>query len=48
MKGKDPDWSDENTQLNAGAWYMQKGDKVLVKIGKKNGDVYDAEIITRQ
>lgn len=48
MKGKDIDWTDENTQVNAGAWYMQKGDKVFVKIGKANGAVYDAEIITRQ
>jgi hypothetical protein len=48
MKGKDIDWSDENTQLNCGAWFMQKGDKVLVKIGKNNNGVFDAEIITRQ
>lgn len=48
MKGKDVDWSDANTQVNAGAWYLQKGDKVLVKIGKNNGGVYDAEIISRQ
>jgi hypothetical protein len=48
MKGAAVDWADENTQINAGAWYLQKGDKVLVKIGKNNNGVYDAEIISRQ
>lgn len=48
MKGQDVDWSDANTQVNAGAWYLQKGDKVLVKVGKGANGVYDAEIISRQ
>jgi hypothetical protein len=47
MKGKDIDWSDENTQINAGAWYLQKGDKVWVKIGKGKDGVYEAVILTR-
>lgn len=48
MKGKDVDWSDEPTQLNAGARYLQKGDKILVKLGKGANGAYEAEIIVRQ
>jgi hypothetical protein len=47
LKGKDIDWSDENTQLNAGAWYLHKNDQVMVKIGKGSGGTYEATIITR-
>lgn len=48
QKGKDLDWNDENTQTNAGAWYLQKGDKVFVKLGKGANGVYEAELISRQ
>jgi hypothetical protein len=47
VKGKDIDWSDENNQMNAGAWYLQKNDKVFVKIGKGQNGEYEATIITR-
>lgn len=48
LKGKDIDWSDDNTVTNAGAWYFQKGDKIFVKLGKGAGGAYEAELITRQ
>jgi hypothetical protein len=47
-KGKTPDWSREDTQLNAGAWFLRTGDKVRIKIGKQMGKTFEALIIHRQ
>lgn len=47
MNGANPDLSDANTQVNLGAYYLQKGDKVTVKIGAEAQGTYAAEIITR-
>jgi hypothetical protein len=47
MNGANPDLSDANTQLNLGAYYLEKGDKVQVKIGADQKGTYAAEIITR-
>lgn len=47
MNGANPDLSDANTQLNLGAYYLEKGDKVQVKIGAEQKGTYAAEIITR-
>lgn len=48
MKGNDVDWSDPSSQMNAGAWFMKKGDRVLVKIGKGSNGAYEAEVIARE
>jgi len=48
MTGKTPNWSHEDTQLNAGAWFLRAGDKVRIKIGKKMGKTFEALIIDRQ
>jgi hypothetical protein len=47
MKGADPDLSDASTQLNLGANYFEKNDKVNVKIGAETKGVYAADVITR-
>lgn len=47
-KGAAIDWTDENTQLNAGAWYLKAGDKVRVKLGKESKGGFEAEIIDRE
>jgi len=47
MKGDMPDVSDANTRTNLGAWYMEKGDKIQVKIGAEDKGSYKAEVITR-
>lgn len=47
MKGTAVDWSDEDTQLNAGAWYLKPNDNVRVKFGKSDKGVYEAVLIDR-
>ncbi len=47
MKGGTPDLSDEDTLTNLGAWYLEKGDRVQVKIGKATGNGFEAELISR-
>lgn len=39
---------DPATMLNAGAFYLQEGDKVAVRIGEKKGNYYEAEYIERK
>lgn len=46
--GKTADLSDEATLLNAGAYYLQRGDKVMVRLGEKKGNAYSAEYIERK
>jgi hypothetical protein len=42
------DTKDASTQLNAGAYYLQSGDKVAVRLGEKKGNYYEAEYIERK
>ena len=42
-----PDLSDADTLTNLGAWYLEKGDRVQVKIGKATGNGYEAVLISR-
>ncbi len=42
------DTMDPGTQLNAGAYYLQSGDKVAVRLGEKKGNYYEAEYIERK
>jgi hypothetical protein len=42
------DMNDADTRLNAGAFYLQPGDKVLVRLGANKGKVYEAEYIERK
>lgn len=46
--GKSPDWSDEATQLNAGGWFLKKGDRVLVKVADPVKGGFAATVIDRQ
>ena len=39
---------DPDTLLNAGAFYLQRGDKVVVRLGVKKGKVWEAEYIERK
>lgn len=48
MKGTSPDWADDGTQVNAGAWYLKAKDRVRVLIGGEAKDVYEAVAIDRQ
>jgi hypothetical protein len=40
------DWSDESTRINAGAWYLRAGDRVMVRIGEA-GATLQATLIDR-
>lgn len=42
-----PAMSDPNTQTNLGAYYLQKGDRVKIKIGQPLKGGYEAVLITR-
>ncbi len=46
-KGGAIDWTDENTQINLGARYLKRGDKVRIKIGAQKKNAYEAELISR-
>lgn len=47
MKDGNPDLKDDDARTNLGAWYLEKGDRVQVKIGKKVGTTYEAVLISR-
>ena len=40
--------ADGDTLVNAGAFYLKKGDKILVRLGKNKGKVWEAEYIERK
>ncbi|MBC7793988.1 MAG: hypothetical protein H7Z43_09780 [Clostridia bacterium] len=40
--------TDVDTTTNAGSFYLQEGDKVVVRIGDKRGAYYEAEYIERK
>ena len=39
---------DGSTLINAGAFYLKKGDKVLVRLGAEKGKVWEADYIERK
>lgn len=41
------DFSDAKTQNNLGAYFLKKGDRVRVKVGKAAGDGFEAVVISR-
>lgn len=47
MKGEALDLSDAKTQVNLGAYYLEAGDRVNVKIGEPTKGGYQATVITR-
>ena len=42
------DFADGATVLNAGAFYVNRGDKIVVRLGKKTGKYWTAEYIERK
>jgi hypothetical protein len=42
------DFADGATVLNAGAFYLNRGDKIVVRLGKKTGKYWTAEYIERK
>ncbi len=48
FSGKSADLTDEATLMNAGAYYLQRGDRVMVRLGEKKGSVWSAEYIERR
>jgi len=48
LEGKRVAMDDGDTRLNAGAFYLQSGDRVLVRVGAKKGQVWEAEYIERK
>ena len=48
VTGTAVDVTDPATQLNAGAFYLQSGDKVAVRLGANKGTYYEAEYIERK
>lgn len=47
MKAGQLDLKDTKTQTNLGAYYLEKGDRVDIKVGKASGEAFEAELITR-
>ena len=41
-------WSKESNQINAGAWFIKKGDKVVVRIGKPIKGGFKARLLERR
>ncbi len=39
---------DATTQLNAGSFYLQKGDRVMVRLGAQKGKLWEADYIERK
>ena len=48
VKAKAVDMNDDATRLNAGAFYLKKGDKVMVRLGANKGKYWEAEYIERK
>ncbi|MEO0812726.1 MAG: hypothetical protein AAFY60_07670, partial [Myxococcota bacterium] len=48
FSGKTADLSDEATLRNAGAYYLKRGDRVMVRLGEKEGKAWSAEYIERR
>jgi hypothetical protein len=48
VAGKTVAMDDADTQVNAGAFYLQSGDKVAIRLGEKKGNYYEAEYIERK
>lgn len=46
-KGSAIDWSKESNQVNLGAWFLQKGDRVNIKLGAETKGIVEAEVISR-
>ena len=42
------DLTDDPTLRNAGAYYLQKGDKVMIRLGYQRGRVWEADYIERK
>lgn len=40
--------TDTDTLINAGAFYLQEGDKVMVRLGDRRGPFWEAEYIERK
>lgn len=48
VAGKQVDMGDEATRINAGAFYLQSGDKVMVRLGAQKGKYWEVEYIERK
>lgn len=48
IEGSSVAMEDPQTRLNAGAFYLQVGDQVLVRLGAQKGNVWTAEYIERK
>ncbi len=48
VEGKKVALEDEATLLNAGSFYLQQGDKVVVRLGTNKGKYWEAEYIERK
>ena len=47
MKNGQADLEDASTQTNLGAWFLEKGDRVQVKVGGEEKGVFEAVFISR-
>jgi hypothetical protein len=48
LDGKNVAMTDPDTLINAGAYYLRKGDKVAVRLGENKGKYWEAEYIERK
>ena len=48
IRGGEVDLRDPQTARNAGAWYLNRGDKVMIRLGKQVGQVWHAQYIERR
>lgn len=46
--GKTIDWNDATTQINAGACFLKRGDKVVIRIGKPIKGGFEASLLERR
>lgn len=45
---KSVSWKNESNQINAGAWFLKRGDKVVVRIGKPLKGGFKARLLERR
>jgi hypothetical protein len=48
VDGKNVAMNDPSTLINAGAYYLRKGDKVAIRLGENKGKYWEAEYVERK
>ena len=48
VEGASASLSDPATSINAGAFYLRKGDRVAIRLGENKGKYWEAEYVERK